>query len=388
MTSSPGANISLIMPSVTDVKRFMRAITSGDGAGVRSMAAGDAGLVSATDPDCFGTTPLICAVGTGERSMVELLLELGADIDQRSEWWAGSFGVLDSADDEMSEYLLGRGATLTPHAAARLGKIDQLRAMLDADPSIVHARGGDGQMPLHFARTVEIAELLLSRGAEIDALDRDHASTPAQWLGESRPEVAAYLVRRGAKADAFMAARIGDPLLLDKTVRSEPGGLEARVTRERFPAAPPAAGHIYIYTIGEGCGLVHAATQANQPASIAWLAAHGADMGVRGGYDHATALHVAAWGDKTEAATALLDAGADINAVSGPMHHNEPIGWAIVGGSPKVFALLLASGAVLKEHHVEDAKRGATGAFRAYNPRRPIDAWRRISDMLARNRRA
>ena len=75
-----------------------------------------------------------------------------------------------------------------------------LRAMLAADPGLVHARGGDGQTPLHFARTVEIADLLLGCGAEIDALDIDHASTPSQWRGGERPDVAAHLVSRGAAA--------------------------------------------------------------------------------------------------------------------------------------------------------------------------------------------
>ena len=46
------------------------------------------------------------------------------------------------------------------------------------DPALVNAKGGDGKRPLHYARTVEIAEFLLDRGAEIDALDDDHSSTP------------------------------------------------------------------------------------------------------------------------------------------------------------------------------------------------------------------
>jgi ankyrin repeat protein len=347
------------------------------------MAEASPALVAATDPDCFGATPLIRAVGTGHRTMVDLLLDLGADINQRSQWWAGSFGVLDSANDEMSEYLLERGALLTPHAAARLGKIDQLRAMLDSDSSVVHARGGDGQTPLHFARTVEVAQLLLSRGAGIDALDVDHASTPAQWLGESRPEVAAHLVTRGAAADPFLAARTGDTLLLERLVGAEPDGVGVRVTRARFPAAPPAAGHIYIYTIGEGCGLVHAAVKANQPVSIRWLAAHGADVNARGGYDDATPLHVAAWGDKPEAAGALLDCGADINAKSGPMHRNEPVGWAVVAGSVSTLRVLVGRGAALHAHHMDDARKGAQGAFREFNPRRPLDAWRQIADALS-----
>jgi len=183
------------MARTNDLAKFIAALRSCDTAWVRSMVAANPAFVQATDPDCFGATPLIHAVGADDRAMVELLLDLGADVNQRSDWWAGSFGVLDSASDEMSEYLLKRGATLTAHAAARLGMIDRLRAMLDSDPSLIRARGGDGQTPLHFARTVEIATLLLARGAEIDARDIDHASTPAQWLGESRPEVAAYLAQ-------------------------------------------------------------------------------------------------------------------------------------------------------------------------------------------------
>ena len=55
-----------------------------------------------------------------------------------------------------------------------------------ADPQLVHARGGDGQTPLHFASTVEIAEYLLDQGADIDARDVDHVSTPAQYMVKAR----------------------------------------------------------------------------------------------------------------------------------------------------------------------------------------------------------
>jgi hypothetical protein len=284
----------------------------------------------------------------------------------------------------MSAYLLGRGATLTAHAAARLGKAAELRAMLDADPTLVHARGGDGQTPLHFAATPEIAELLLSRGAAIDALDIDHASTPAHWRAGSHPAVGAYLVSRGAAPDPFMAVRIGDVALLEKLVSREAAGVDVRVTRERFPAPSPAAGHIYLYTIGEGCGLLHCAADCGQAGAITWLAAHGADVGVRAGYDDATPLHNAAWNDQAAAVTALLDAGADINAASGPMHHNEPIGWAIVGGSYGAFCALKARGAAIKPHHVEDAKKGAAGAFRGFKPRKAVGEWERIAAELQR----
>lgn len=361
---------------------FIRAVRHGDLGVVRSMASEEPALLRATDPQCFGATALIRAVDAGSRPMVDLLLELGADIDQRSDWWAGSFGVLDSASDEMAAHLLRRGATLTPHAAARLGKIDELRAMLAADPSVVHARGGDGQTPLHFARTTEIADLLLAHGAKIDALDIDHGSTPAQWLTSSRPEVAGHLVRHGAAADPFLAVRVGEVDLLERLIQKEPQGVNVRVSRERFPVSPPAAGHIYLYTIGEGCTLVHAAAGTDHLSIIRWLAERGADANARGGYDDGTPLHAAAWGDKAAAIGALLDAGSDINAKSGRMHHNEPIGWAIVSGAVGAFRTLLGRGAVVQPWHREDARKGAQGAFREFNPKRPVEAWQEIVQVL------
>src|ERR1700732_2711308 len=87
---------------------------------------------------------------------------------------------------------------------------ERLKELLEADPSLVHARGGDGQTPLHFASTVQIAEYLLEHGAEIDAPAFDHDSTPAQWMLKERQDVARYLVGRGARTDILMAAALGD----------------------------------------------------------------------------------------------------------------------------------------------------------------------------------
>jgi ankyrin repeat protein len=193
------------------------------------------------------TTALIQAVNGGDRAIVDLLLDAGADIDQRSDWWAGSFGVLDDGSDDMAAYLLERGATLTPHAAARLGMIDALREMIVAGPDSVHQRGGDGQFPLHFSRTAEIADLLLERGARIDARDVDHESTAAQWLALSRPFVASHLMDRGCATDPFLAAATGRVDMLD------PATILARVSRALFrTTGERAAEHIYFYTIGEG----------------------------------------------------------------------------------------------------------------------------------------
>ena len=64
--------------------------------------------------------------------------------------------------------------------------------------------------PLRFARTVEIAAYLLDHSADIDALDIDHESTPAQWMLGDRLEVARYLVDRGCTTDLLLAAAVGN----------------------------------------------------------------------------------------------------------------------------------------------------------------------------------
>src|SRR5215472_11296845 len=89
------------------------------------------------------------------------------------------------------------------HEAARAGLTDKLAEMLALDPSLVEAKGMDARTPLHCAGTVAVAALLLEHGARIDALDEDHDSTPAQWLIGDSPDVARFLLERGARADIF-----------------------------------------------------------------------------------------------------------------------------------------------------------------------------------------
>ena len=200
----------------------------------------------------FGTTALLEAVKRGNREMVDVLLRAGADINARSHWWAGSFGVLDQDHDpDFLAFLIGRGATVDVHAAARFGMLDRLDELLSSDPTLVHARGGDGQTPLHFAKTVEVARYLLDRGADIDARDIDHEGTPAQWMVRDRAEVARYLVERGCTTDILLAAALGDIALVRRHLESDPQCIHTRTTEQYFPKRDPrAGGHIYVWTLG------------------------------------------------------------------------------------------------------------------------------------------
>ena len=201
------------------------------------------------EPIAAFDSPAIIHVRSPE--MLDALLEAGADINGRSRWWAGGFGLLDSAEPKLAAYAIKRGAVVDAHSAARLGMLDKLRELITADPTLVHARGGDGQTPLHFASTVPVAEYLLEHGADMNARDVDHESTPAQWMIRERQEVARYLVQRGCKTDILMAAALGDSQLVEKHLDAEPDCIHIRVSDEYFPMIKHrAGGTIYQWTLG------------------------------------------------------------------------------------------------------------------------------------------
>jgi ankyrin repeat protein len=183
--------------------------------------------------------------------MLDVLLAAGADLNAKSSWWAGGFGLLHGASPELAAYAIRRGAFVDVHAAARLGMLDRVRELIAADAELVRARGGDGQTPLHFANTVDIAAYLLDQGAEIDARDVDHESTPAQYMIDDRQDVVRYLIQRGCKNDILMAAALGDIELVRRHLDADPGSIRMRVSEEFFPMiSPKAGGTIYQWKLG------------------------------------------------------------------------------------------------------------------------------------------
>jgi hypothetical protein len=209
----------------------------------------------------FGIHALFAAVQRTDRATIDVLLAAGAHINQRTEWWAGSFGLLDDCDPSLADFLIERGATVDACAAARLGRLEKLRELVAADPGAVHARGGDGQTPLHFASTIEVAEFLLTHGADIDARDIDHESTPAQYMlrvdqkrhyPHDRQDVARFLVSRGCRTDILMAAALGDADLVRRHLDADPRCIRMNVSDEWFPRINPhSGGTIYIWKLGK-----------------------------------------------------------------------------------------------------------------------------------------
>jgi ankyrin repeat protein len=314
------------------------------------------------DPVGDFNSPAVARVRS--REMLDVLLDAGADINARSQWWAGGFGLLDSASPELAAYAIERGAIVTVHAASRLGMLDELRARIDADPSLVHARGGDGQTPLHFASTVEIAEYLLDHGAGIDVRDIDHESTPAQYMVAKRPDVARYLVLRGCRTDILMAAALGDSGLIRLHLDTDSDSIRMRVSDEYFPMVGGRnGGTIYQWELGWYVSAVQVARSfrhseifeylmERSPAdekllNACWLHDEAAVRSLAQQPDIVAQLtpagrrqlaHAVRNNDAI-AARLMLEAGLPVDAYS--QHHATPLHWAAWHGSADTVRLIL-----------------------------------------------
>ena len=138
------------------------AIRAGDVARVRELLAAEPGLASARDEN--GLSAVLTALYHGQEAAAGALVAAGAELD-----------VLD---------------------AAALGRVDALRAHLDADPDALAARSPEGFTPLHLAAFFggeAAVRLLLAAGAPPDADAENpphvrplHSATAAGDIGAVR----------------------------------------------------------------------------------------------------------------------------------------------------------------------------------------------------------
>ena len=239
--------------STTALEDFKSAVQRRDAAALRRVLEGNPEVRRAIDEPLFSfDSPALVAAAGDSPETVGVLLEFGADPNRRSSWWAGGFHPLHAANRTAAERLLAAGAVPDACAAAHLDRTDLLGRLLAEDLSRVHERGGDGQTPLHFARSRRVADLLLEAGADVDARDVDHRSTPAEWmLGDAtRLDLARYLVERGASTDIFLAAALGLSDRARVLAETDPSRLDLHTSQGEYGEKAPSSYHIYQWTIG------------------------------------------------------------------------------------------------------------------------------------------
>ncbi|HKG90767.1 MAG TPA: ankyrin repeat domain-containing protein [Gemmatimonadaceae bacterium] len=260
------------------LQRLRDAVQAGDAAAMRALLSRHAGLRATINAPLFSfdSPAIVHAASRGDVPTIDVLLEFGADPNRRSDWWAGGFHALHSVrGGEAADRLLAAGAVPDACAAAHLDRPELLERLLAEDPARAHERGGDGQTPLHFARSRAVADLLLAASADVDARDVDHRATPAQWMlerrrGAGRYELARYLVvERGAAADIFLAAALGLADRVRAMLDADPSLLRLLTGQGEYGERPPSSYHIYTWTIGASLTPLEVAAQFEQPEALA-----------------------------------------------------------------------------------------------------------------------
>ena len=105
------------------------------------------------------------------------------------------FGTLSGCD------FISCGGDLTIHEACAKGCYKTVERMIDEDPSLANAEHERMQeLPLHFAGSAKVAQLLIDNGADVNALD-GFGDTPLH--DAVKAEVAELLISEGADVNAF-----------------------------------------------------------------------------------------------------------------------------------------------------------------------------------------
>ncbi len=351
------------------LERFKQLVHARDAEQLDSLLAAEPALRDTLDDPhfYFGSTALI--IVKEDMALVDALLRHGADINAKSQWWAGDFHILEVASKETAEALIQRGAEITVHAAAEQGWLDWLDEAHARDPALINRRGGDGKTPLHYASEPAVMDWLLERGADLEARDLDHASTPLQWqLGARNFNAARELVKRGAVVDIFAAVLLGDLRLVERALEAHPAAIRARVNNRGYDLAPKADGsHQYVYTFNAaslsphqvaldgGHDEIFATLLERSPADVKLLAhcaagdasaAHqlvAAHPGIVDAIspDDSRQLIVAAWNNQLEVVRLMAALGFDLHITDDD--RMKPLDTAAYHGFADVIAALLAA---------------------------------------------
>lgn len=282
-----------------------------------------------TDPNLaiteyWYTQPIHFAAREGHLKAVRTLIEAGADphhlrdggddlvLTARDRGHKAVAGYLESVRRSRN---LDIGTDLPIHQAAAEGDIEALRKELEREPSLVNAPDSEGNLPLHLtvaSGNREAVEALLEAGAEIDAIQAGkangaHGFRPvhsALWKsgfffpGHRRGDwkMLDFLLSRGARYSAAIAAARGDLTTLKSIVAQDPGAIDAPESCGRRPLS--------------------CASEFGHAETVDWLLEMGANPNLTEGRyaPLGVALHAAASNGDERIVSRLLQHGTDPNS--------------------------------------------------------------------------
>jgi hypothetical protein len=314
---------------------------------------------------------LTLAVVFRRKRVWDWLIAHGVDLEKRAEKYAATpLGFAVSCDvPEAVADLRAAGGKDDLWSLAYSGDVAGAREWLQHDPEAVRRRdGADGAMPLHYARGVEMVDLLIDAGADPNVEDSAHTAQPVVWHA-TRPEMVVRLLERGAVPDLRSAVVLGDL-----------AGVQAAWDKHPDQQHSVTQPH---YLGGGGSNLIGIAAVRGHLAVAEWLVGKGVTVNPDG---PVSPLHRAAWDDHPEMITLLAKHGADMERLD-DWHNSTPIEWAAYAGRPAAIGALLAAGSPVTENALENARLGAQGKL-PFSPGTPPAVYEECVALLEKGKAA
>jgi cytohesin len=343
--------------------------------------------------DLYDWTPLHFAAQAGQTDVVEYLITTGSDLD--TETISGETPLQLAARKDHKDVvglLVENGADVSLDIIARLGDMDRVRELIE-EGADVNAEGRRGETPLHAAAAKghkEIAELLIAKGAEVDANRPGY--TPLTWaIWNDDRDIIMLLLKSGADANfdpendgpAIFYSVWNEDVELAKLLLAHGAKLDVKggdgwtVFRHsvsqgsqelveyflsRGATAPQFHLSACLGDLDRVKSLVKKGIDVDAKDETGWtplywaasmgreevaefLIGNGADIDVRTNDDR-TPLHQAARSGAAKLVELLVSKGADSNTRD--EDDSTPLHWAATGGHKNVVELLIASGAEVK----------------------------------------
>ena len=298
---------SLIWMGISTAQDIHQAVRQGNLEEVQSILKDNSEWLEKRNSD--NLTPLLIASIEGHQTIVEFLIDQGADIH--------------AGDNEGSNAL---------HNASARGNLEIMRILIDKNADI-NAGDNNGMTALHFASSrghLSCGELLVQNGADVNALENNGRTPLFFTAGSGNIDFCRLLIENGAKADVYN--------------RFNRSPLTYAIWRNNQEIAE--------LLIDQGAGLnkkdsdgvapLHLAILEGQTEIAKFLMNRGADAKMKDDAGHLP-LHLAAIVGQHEIAGILLQKGTDVNVADAG--NDIPLHGAAWNGDLPTVELLMSNGA-------------------------------------------
>lgn len=151
--------------------------------------------------DVTGTTPLMLASSRGKKEIIDFLIDKGADINQKDNSGYGSIWcAVFYRQYETVGHLISRGADKSDFPlfyAVCMNDVEWIKKLLGKGEN-PDSRGFNNQTPLHFAGSVEVAELLMGKGADINAIDDEDITPLCRAIDRNNKKLIEFFIKKGS----------------------------------------------------------------------------------------------------------------------------------------------------------------------------------------------